>query len=103
MSTFELDRNQWRSFLELLGKDIRKVRLRSFFPKGHPLKERDRGKKSNANGDWIKHCQEEGRGVYLVINDGEDTDSSITGCRAFFYEHDDISKDKQLWLSLIHI
>ena len=98
MSAFELDRSQWRSFLELLGKDIRKVRLRSFFPKGHPLKERDRGKKSNANGDWIKHCQEEGRGVYLVINDGEDTDSSITGCRAFFYEHDDISKDKQLWI-----
>ena len=60
MSAFELDRSQWRSFLELLGKDIRKVRLRSFFPKGHPLKERDRGKKSNANGDWIKHCQEEG-------------------------------------------
>ena len=56
MSAFELDRSQWRSFLELLGKDIRKVRLRSFFPKGHPLKERDRGKKSNANGDWIKHC-----------------------------------------------
>ena len=54
MSAFELDRSQWRSFLELLGKDIRKVRLRSFFPKGHPLKERDRGKKSNANGDWIK-------------------------------------------------
>ena len=68
MSAFELDRSQWRSFLELLGKDIRKVRLRSFFPKGHPLKERDRGKKSNANGDWIKHCQEECRAVYLVIN-----------------------------------
>jgi len=98
MSAFELDRSQWRSFLELLGKDIRKVRLRSFFPKGHPLKERDRGKKSNANGDWIKHCQEEGRGVYLVINDGEDTDSSITGCRAFFYEHDDIPKEEQIYI-----
>ena len=98
MSTLNLDRNQWRSFLEILGKDIRKVRLRSFFPKGHPLKDRDRGKKSDANGDWIKHCQEEGRGVYLVINDGEDTDSSITGCRAFFYEHDDIPKEDQLWI-----
>ena len=55
MSLLNLDRNEWRSFLSLLGKDIRKVRLRSFFPKGHPLKERDRGKKSDANGDWIKH------------------------------------------------
>ena len=25
------------------------VRLRSFYPKGHPLKDRDRGKKSNAD------------------------------------------------------
>ena len=89
MLTPNLDLNEWRSFLDILGKDIKTVRLRSFFPKGHPLKDRDRGKKSDANGDWIKHCQEEGRGVYLVINDGEDTDSSITGCRAFFYEHDD--------------
>ena len=56
MSLLNLDRNEWRSFLSQLGKDINKVRLRSFFPKGHPLKERDRGKKSDANGDWIKHC-----------------------------------------------
>ena len=98
MSLLNLDRNEWRSFLSQLGKDINKVRLRSFFPKGHPLKDRDRGKKSDANGDWIKHCQEEGRGVYVVINDGEDTDSSITACRAFFYEHDDISKEQQIWI-----
>ena len=25
MSTLNLDRNQWRSFLEILGKDIRKI------------------------------------------------------------------------------
>ena len=96
MSTLNLDRNQWRSFLEILGKDIRKVRLRSFFPNCLLYTSPSPRDKSDANGDWIKHCQEEGRGVYLVINDGEDTDSSITGCRAFFYEHDDRDKYWQI-------
>ena len=49
MSDPKLDRNQWRTFLKILGKDKNEVRLRSFYPKGHPLKNTDRGKKSNAN------------------------------------------------------
>ena len=102
MSRPKVNKNQWRLFLEILGKKKEKVRLRSFYPSGHPLKERDHGKKSDANLDWIIKCQSEGRGVYLVVNDGEDTDRSITSCRAFFYEHDTIPKEEQisLWKKL---
>ena len=92
----KLDRDQWRTFLKILGKDPKQVRLRSFFPSNHPLKTSDTGKKSSASGDWIKTCQEEGRGVYLVVNDGGDTDSSITDCRAFFVEWDDRPKEDQI-------
>ena len=98
MSELKLDRNQWRIFTQLLNKTKDQVRLRSFYPKGHPLKDRDRGKKSNADLKWITQCQEEGRGVYIVVNDGGDTDSSITHCKAFFYEHDDRPKEDQLFI-----
>ena len=97
MLALNLDRNEWRSFLDILGKDIKTVRLRSFFPKGHPLKATDHGKKSHADGDWIHRMQSEGRGVYIVVNDGGDTDSEIIACRAFFCEWDDRPKEEQLW------
>ena len=96
MSDLNLDKSQWRTFLEILGKDKNTVRLRSFYPKGHPLKNSDRGKKSNANIPWITQCQTEGRGIYVVVNDGGDTDSEITGCRAFFCEWDDRPKEQQI-------
>ena len=96
MSDLNLDKSQWRTFLEILGKDKNTVRLRSFYPKGHPLKNTDRGKKSHADINWITQCQIEGRGVYVVVNDGGDTDSEITSCRAFFCEWDDRPKEQQI-------
>ena len=96
MLAINLDRNEWRSFLDILGKDIKTVRLRSFFPKGHPLKATDHGKKSHADGEWIHRMQSEGRGVYIVVNDGGDTDSEITACRAMFCEWDDREKSWQI-------
>ena len=96
MLTPNLDLKEWRSFLDILGKDIKSVRLRSFFPKGHPLKATDHGKKSHADGKWIYKMQSEGRGVYIVVNDGGDTDSEITACRAFFCEWDDREKFFQI-------
>ena len=96
MSDLKLDKLQWRTFLKILGKDKNTVRLRSFYPKGHPLKNTDRGKKSNADINWINQCQIEGRGIYVVVNDGGDTDSEITGCRAFFCEWDDRPKEEQI-------
>ena len=34
--------------------------------------------------------------VYVVVNDGGDTDSEITACRAYFCEWDDRSKEEQI-------
>ena len=109
MANTTLDREEWRSFFKLLGKDTKQVRLRSFYPKGHPLKAQDRGAKmSTSNGaeavEWIQKNQDAGKGVYFVVNDGGDTDSEITNCRAFFIEWDDRDIDEQVYLlSLIHI
>ena len=96
MSDLKLDKNEWRLFLKALNKKKDTVRLRAFFPKGHFLKDSDRGKKSHADLDWITQCQTEGRGVYIVVNDGGDTDSSITHCKAFFCEWDDREKIEQI-------
>ena len=96
MSELKLDKNEWRLFLKALNKKKDTVRLRAFFPKGHFLKDRDRGKKSHADLQWITDCQKEGRGVYIVVNDGGDTDSSITHCKAFFCEWDDRPKQEQI-------
>ena len=96
MSGLKIDRDQWRLFLKNLNKTKQNVRLRAFFPKGHILKDQDRGKKSHADLEWISTCQKEGRGVYVVINNGGDTDSSITDCKAFFCEWDDRPKVDQI-------
>ena len=96
MLATDLNKEEWRTFLVTLGKDVKTVRLRSFFPKNHPLKATDHGKKSHANGDWIYRMQSEGRGVYIVVNDGGDTDSEITACRAFFCEWDNREKSWQI-------
>ena len=96
MSDLKLDKNEWRLFLKALNKKKDTVRLRAFFPKGHFLKDSDRGKKSHADLDWITQCQTEGRGVYIVVNDGGDTDSEITHCKAFFCEWDDRPKQEQI-------
>ena len=96
MSELEVDKSQWRTFLKILGKERNTVRLRSFYPKNHPLKNTDRGKKSHADVNWITQCQSEGRGVYVVVNDGGDTDSEITSCRAYFCEWDDRSQEQQI-------
>jgi len=85
-----------RSFLRVIGKPTGTARLRGFFPNGHPSKGDDRGRKAPPSRNVVEEWQAEGRGVYVVINDGGDTDAEITGCRAFFCEWDDRPKDWQL-------
>lgn len=83
------DGQQVRRFLEALGKPRGASRLRGFFPSGDPRKTEDRGRKGHGTPELIKQWQAEGRGVYIVINDGGDTDAEITSCRALFCEWDD--------------
>ena len=82
-------------FLSLLGKDPATARLRAF---PHRLNPNRYDEKTNPNGIRARkgsydltvahQWQREGRGVYLVINDGGDIDDAITLCLAFWVEWD---------------
>jgi hypothetical protein len=85
-----------RQFLKILGKTKEVTRLRAFYPSGHPFKAGDSGRKAPPSAAIIDEWQAEGRGVYVVINDGGDTDSEITACRAIFCEWDNRPKDWQV-------
>ena len=83
------DHDAAKQFLATLGKQPHETRLRGFLPTGHPLKTQDSGRKGPFSIDAITSWQQEGRGVYVVINNGGDTDASITTCNALFCEWDD--------------
>lgn len=85
-----------RQFISILRKPPKASRLRAFFPSGHPFKSGDPGRKSAPTRQIVEGWQAEGRGVYLVINTGGDTDSEITLCHAIFCEWDDRPKDWQV-------
>ena len=90
-----IHRGQADQFLLLLGKEPAAARLRAF---PHRLNPNRYDPKTNPNGIKARkggydltvahQWQREGRGVYLVINDGGDNDDAITLCRAFWVEWD---------------
>lgn len=92
----EIDFSEARRFIALLGKPAGAIRLRAFLHRLHPDKPNDKGRKGGASKSLIKQWQSEGRGVYVVINDGGDTNADITACRAFFAEWDDRPREWQL-------
>ena len=85
-----------RQFFKILKKSKDAIRLRAFYPSGHPFKAGDSGRKAAPTRAIVEEWQADGRGVYVVINDGGDTDSEITACRALFCEWDDRPKDWQV-------
>ena len=84
MPSFSLDFSQTKLFTSILKKEKGNLRLRAFYPSGHPFKSSDSGRKGEPKRSTVEEWQNEGRGVYAVINDGGDTDSEITACRAVF-------------------
>ena len=96
------DPHQIARFLQLLGKPKGTSRLRAFLPKGHPQLDGDKGRKGAGSLERIEQWQAEGRGVYLVIGNGGDTDREISSCPALFIEHDDRPIEWQVaaWRSL---
>ena len=96
------DPTQTKAFIKALKKPKDLIRLRAFYPAGHPFKATDAGAKSPPSTEIVKQWQKDGRGVYIVVNDGGDKDDSITSCRAFFCEWDDREKSWQVdaWKSL---
>ena len=91
-----IDRAAAKQFLSLLGKDQASARLRAFPHRANPAKAVIGARKGPFDLDAAEQWQREGRGIYLVINDGGDRKSEITACRAFFVEWDDRPIDWQL-------
>ena len=96
MPALSLDPAQTKQFIAVLKKEKGQLRLRAFYPAGHPFKSSDSGRKGEPSRPTVEGWQQEGRGVYAVINDGGDTDSEITACRAVFCEWDDRPKEWQV-------
>lgn len=90
------DPQQAELFLQLLGKDPAQTRIRGFFEKHYPRKPGDGGRKGAYSQQLVQQYISEGRGTYVVINDGGDSKKEITGCRALFIEWDDQPRDWQL-------
>ncbi len=91
-----IHRGQADQFLSLLGKDPAAARLRAFPHRLNPDRSAIGARKGAYDIDAASRWQREGRGVYLVINDGGDNDDAITLCRAFWVEWDDRPVDWQL-------
>jgi AAA domain len=84
-----IDHGAAQQFLSLLGKSPAKARLRGFPHRANPAKGEIGARKGPFDLELAEQWQREGRGVYLVINDGGDRKSEITACRALFVEWDD--------------
>ncbi|MCS5705055.1 AAA family ATPase [Synechococcus sp. FGCU-3] len=91
-----IDRGAAEQFLSLLGKDPASARLRAFPHRANPAKGAIGARKGTFDLAAAEQWQREGRGIYLVINDGGDRKSEITACRSFFVEWDDRPIDWQL-------
>ncbi|MEA5473336.1 AAA family ATPase [Synechococcus sp. CCY9201] len=91
-----IDHGAAQQFLSLLGKDLASARLRAFPHRANPAKAVIGARKGPFDLAVAEQWQREGRGIYLVINDGGDRKSEITACRAFFVEWDDRPIDWQL-------
>lgn len=83
-----IDGRQADRFLELLVKQPGTARLRAFPHRLNPNFKTIGPRKGNYDITEASRWQREGRGVYLVINDGGDSKASITRCLAFFIEWD---------------
>lgn len=84
------------AFLQALGRDPKTCRLRAFYHSQNPKKVGDKGAKGAATSANVERWQEQGRGVYVVVNPGGDSDAAITSCCAFFCEFDDRPKVDQI-------
>jgi putative DNA primase/helicase len=85
-----------RQFFAALGKPKGTIRLRGFYAKTDPRKGADHGAKGDPTKPLVQSWVDDGRGVYVVINNGGDKDADITECIAFFCEWDDRPKEWQI-------
>jgi hypothetical protein len=73
--------------------------LRFFYSGSDPRKKKDKGRKlsvTKINLRTINNYQQEGRGVYFVVNGGGHLDRDIQYGRAIFTEHDNLPSERQI-------
>jgi P4 family phage/plasmid primase-like protien len=98
----QITREEVEQQLDALGyKAADIVYLRAFFHPTDPRKKDDLGRKEQATSldQLIKRAtrlQNEGRGIYFVVNGGGQKDKDVTTGRAIFYEHDNLDKAAQI-------
>jgi len=83
-----IHRGEADRFLSLLGKAPETARLRAFPHRVNPRRSAIGPRKGPYDLPTASRWQAEGRGIYLVINDGGDDDAAITLCRAIWVEWD---------------
>jgi|694.fasta_scaffold09829_29 hypothetical protein len=101
-NSWAIDGDAAHRFLALLGKDPSSTRLRAFPHRRDPRRAVIGARKGGFDLRQAERWQREGRGVYVVINDGGDRNSAIRQCRALFVEWDDRPLDwqRQAWREL---
>ncbi|GAX46118.1 hypothetical protein NIES4075_71390 [Tolypothrix sp. NIES-4075] len=103
--SFEIDTSQAIKQLELLGYQRGDaVYVRAFLPKVDPRYASGTARKAdNLDFKQILQWQQQGYGVYFVINGGGHKDENVQLCRAVFIEHDDLEIELQrdLWQTLL--
>lgn len=80
-------------FLEILGKDQQTTRIRMIANEKSDFRG---ARKDIFCPSVLEEWMDMRSGIYVVVNDGGDDDSSINSCRALFVEHDDIPLEEQL-------
>ena len=79
-------------FFQVIGKDPAKTRIRAI---ANPNSKSRGVIKAICDAKTLEQWTRQNFGVYVVINNGGDDDSSIVNCPALFVEHDDLSIDEQ--------
>ena len=92
----QIDAGQAARFLRLLGKTDADARLRAFPHKQNPNRAAIGARKGHFDLHQAQQWQDEGRGIYVVINSGGDTKAAIHECIAYFAEFDGIPEPEQL-------
>jgi hypothetical protein len=102
MTVPPIDRAQADRFLSLLGKSPATTRLRAFPHRLNPSRADIGARKGTYNLSTAQKWQADGRGVYVVVNNGGDRADQIISCPAVFVEWDNRPIEWQLvaWKSL---
>ncbi|MDV2996841.1 MAG: hypothetical protein N4J56_006546 [Chroococcidiopsis sp. SAG 2025] len=93
-----LERSSAIAQLEILGyKRGDAIYIRAFLPKEDPRYAPNTGRKADKlSWEQVERWQEQGYGIYIVVNGGGHKDENVKSCRAIFCEFDDRAIEDQI-------